>query len=159
MIALFGDFILKHWKLFAAAAVAGMLFAMYQLKLEEAYDKGYKAAETKLEKQMAENTKKAQAKIAEIDKAKTKEIEDAKKESDTLRADLLSSRRRLSVNIVRPQPSGSTGVGDGETRADIDSRDAEAIIAITTRGDEAIRQLGAAQEILDALIEKDREHH
>ncbi|WP_440466862.1 lysis system i-spanin subunit Rz [Pseudomonas sp. YH-1] len=84
--------------------------------------------------------------------AQYQEYTDAKAQNDQLRADLLTAQRRLSVKVSGCSPAAqvpgtaSTGsVGNAGSRADIDPRSAERIVAIANRGDDAIRRLTACQ--------------
>jgi hypothetical protein len=70
----------------------------------------------------------------------------AKVKENKLRADLATGERRLFIPVKTdcpvpattdaPAPSGNT-----ETRAELDGRVAQALVDLTSRGDQAIRQL------------------
>jgi len=72
----------------------------------------------------------------------------AKVKEDKLRTDIASGERKLfipvqtscavSVTADSPAPAGNT-----ETRAELDGRTAQVLIDLTSRGDQAIRQLNA----------------
>ena len=89
--------------------------------------------------------------VAALDASYTKELEDAQAENDRLRADVLRGAIRLSIPAKCPTASvpgntSSTGSTNATSRADIDERAAAEILALTERGDKAIRQLNALQE-------------
>lgn len=76
-----------------------------------------------------------------------KEESNANIENDRLRADLASGARKLSIRLSAPVPAcedRSTPTGSGsEARADIDPGTATALVSLTKRGDDAIRQSNA----------------
>lgn len=91
--------------------------------------------------------------------AQYQEYTDAKAQNDQLRTDLRDANRRLSVKVSGCSPAAqvptaaSTGsVGDAGSRADIDPRSAERIVAIANRGDDAIRQLTACQAYVKRIL-------
>lgn len=100
-----------------------------------------------------ESRKKTQALLADLDTQHTKELADAQKNNADLRRDVRDGKRRLSIAascpVVRAAPSAA-GVANAETRADIDPAAGERIIAIVNDGDDAIRQLSALQDWVQA---------
>jgi hypothetical protein len=66
-----------------------------------------------------------------------------------LRTDLASGERKLFIPVKAPDCSVSAATdapapsGDTETRAELDGRVAQALVDLTSRGDQAIRQLNA----------------
>ena len=83
----------------------------------------------------------------------------AKTKENKLRTDLASGDRKLYVPVTTtcpvsasadsPTPSGNT-----ETRAELDGRVAQALVDLTSRGDQAIRSLNACIEIYDEMRSK-----
>lgn len=99
---------------------------------------------------------------------RAKEVEDyekfskIQKENENLRVTVASGERKLRIKIAScTNASGevkSSSVGDGEaTRADIDARDAQSIIAITEKADRYKSQLEALQNYINTYnIEIDK---
>lgn len=86
--------------------------------------------------------------LADLDTQHTQERERANQTNSSLRADVATGKRRLSV-LAASCPAGSaatTGVGHAEARAELDSAAAERIVRIANDGDDAIRQLNALQD-------------
>ena len=83
----------------------------------------------------------------------------AKTKENKLRTDLASGDRKLYVPVTTtcpvsasadsPTPSGNT-----ETRAELDGRVAQALVDLTSRGDQAIRSLNTCIEIYDEMRSK-----
>ena len=83
----------------------------------------------------------------------------AKTKENKLRSDLASGDRKLYVPVTTtcgvsttadsPAPSGNT-----ETRAELDGRIAQALVDLTSRGDQAIRSLNTCIEIYDEMRSK-----
>jgi len=80
----------------------------------------------------------------------------AKIKEDKLRTDLATGERRLFIPVKTecpvpatsdaPAPSGNT-----ETRAELDGRVAQALVDLTSRGDQAIRQLNACIDTYEKM--------
>ena len=76
----------------------------------------------------------------------------AKVKEDKLRADIASGERRLFIPVKAPEcaisaPSDTAiASGSTETRAELDSGIAQALVDITSRGDSAIRQLNTCYD-------------
>lgn len=86
--------------------------------------------------------------LADLDTQHTQERERANQTNASLRADVATGNRRLSV-LAASCPAGSAataGVGHAEARAELDPAAAERIVRITNDGDDAIRQLNALQD-------------
>lgn len=95
--------------------------------------------------------------IAQADKEHQAQLEKANAENDKLRADIASGARKLRIKATRPSfdPDGSnSSVGNAATYAELSPEDANAVLQIARDGDDAIRQLGAAQEIIRALTQE-----
>ena len=84
----------------------------------------------------------------------------AKVKEDKLRADIADGALKLRIPVKTPvcpvsasadspAPSGNT-----ETRAELDGRVAQALVDLTSRGDQAIRSLNACIEIYDEMRSK-----
>jgi uncharacterized protein (DUF3084 family) len=73
----------------------------------------------------------------------------AKVKEDKLRVDLASGERKLFIPVkapecaVQPATDAPASSGNTETRAELDGRIAQALVDLTSRGDQAIRQLNA----------------
>lgn len=100
----------------------------------------------------------AAATVAKIDQAHYEEMRRAQTELEQLRAAVVAGTRRLSIKATCPavgsrvpEATGTAGVGDAAGRADIDPGAAARIVALTDRGDTAIRQLNACQEYARAV--------
>ena len=102
-----------------------------------------------------------QGRIATLDASHLQELNNARAENDRLRADVAAGTRRLSVCAACPAPAGGSatgapagaaGVDHATARADIDRRDAAALLAIVGRGDAAIRQLSACQAYVKTIL-------
>lgn len=86
--------------------------------------------------------------LADLDTQHTQERERANQTNASLRADVATGKRRLSV-LAASCAAGSAataGVGHAEARAELDPAAAERIVRITNDGDDAIRALSALQE-------------
>ncbi|MBI6912485.1 lysis protein [Pseudomonas juntendi] len=87
--------------------------------------------------------------LADLDTQHTQERERANQTNASLRADVATGQRRLSVLATSCSATGSTtasGLGHAEARAELDPAAAERIVAIANDGDDAIRQLTALQD-------------
>jgi hypothetical protein len=71
----------------------------------------------------------------------------AKAKEDKLRADIATGERRLFIPVKAPECAVSATAdspapsGDTEARAELDGRTAQALVNLTSRGDQAIRDL------------------
>jgi len=76
----------------------------------------------------------------------------AKAKEDKLRADIASGERRLFIPVKAAEcalsatSDSSIASGSTETRAELDSGTAQALVDITSRGDSAIRQLNTCYD-------------
>jgi prophage endopeptidase len=146
------SFIKEFWLPIAVISLGVVLGIAYNVQLDKAFKRGYVKAQAEYVEAQRIADKKAQYKIAQIDENRTKESKDAQKEITTLRDRIRSGERRLYIKATCPtEGSGGSGVGNGETRAEINRADAENLITIAGEGDAAIIQLGAAQDIIRAL--------
>ena len=121
----------------------------------EAYNRGYKVAQAESVKAALQYQKETAVRFANIDQIYTAEREKAYAEIENLRVAIANGSKRMSVPVHCPTaPSASTGMDYGETRAELDPATAQDIVSIAADGDEAIRQLSAAQEVIKALTEQ-----
>ncbi|MGJ0624897.1 lysis protein [Xenorhabdus bovienii] len=114
------------WKVKAVAVVVGIVligsaaYSIYSVYAENRQLTGAnKSLTTQLSEQVAINTKQ-QARIqhlAELDTKHIRELDNAKSEIDTLRADVAAGRRKLRVQAICPVPktTSSGSVGDATT--------------------------------------------
>lgn len=128
---------------------------IYEQKLAE-IDRiaNVKLRELQVRKQQTET------KLATIEKKSYQELENEKIKNDQLINDLASANRRLWIGTTGnctasrsglPKAPSSSSLDNETSRANIDPRDAAAIIRITKRGDEAIRQLQSCQQFLEEI--------
>ena len=83
----------------------------------------------------------------------------AKTKENKLRSDLASGDRKLYVPVtttcsVPTSPDSPAPSGNTETRAELDGRIAQALVDLTSRGDQAIRSLNTCIEIYDEMRSK-----
>ncbi|MBT9234284.1 lysis protein [Pseudomonas sp. MG-2] len=87
--------------------------------------------------------------LADLDTQHTQERERANQTNASLRADVATGNRRLSVltsSLLAAGSASATGLGNAKTRAELDAAAAERIVRIANDGDDAIRQLTALQD-------------
>ena len=112
----------------------------------------------KLVEQQRKNSQ-LQKKLATIETNQYQELLNEKAKNDQLIDDLSTARKRLSIKTTScatgsgglSEASNASRVDHAATRANINPRDAAAIISITRRGDEAIRQLKACQQYFQEI--------
>ena len=100
-----------------------------------------------------------QAQVDVLDSTHTKEMLDAQITIDTLLSDVNRGVKRLYVKAKCPSPvlpgaaktANATGVDYAARRAELDPDAAQRLIQLTTRGDNAIRQLTACQTYIQTL--------
>ena len=115
------------------------------------------AAADAVQAHAAEAQRQAKA-VATIDHKYTQELANAQAESDRLRAAVRSGEQRLYIN-TNGSACGSGLSGTATTasmdhaasRSQLDPAAAERIIALTDKGDRAIRQLTACQAYIKSL--------
>lgn len=99
-------------------------------------------------------------KLSAIEKKSYQELEDEKSKNNQLINDLSTANRKLWINTTSDCKTVGGGMSkateaarmdNATSRANIDPRDAAAIIRITKRGDEAIRQLQACQQFFEEI--------
>ena len=98
----------------------------------------------------ARETEQRMADIAQTYAQTLRKSNDVAKAKETkLRADLATGERKLFVPVKAPEcaiPAASDPAaagGNTETRAELDGRTAQALVDLTSRGDQAIRSLNA----------------
>lgn len=92
--------------------------------------------------------------LATLDTEHTKALTDAQATNNQLRAAVASGARRLSIKATCPavrNTAATTGLGDGEARAELDPAAGERIVAITTDGDQGLIALRAAQDYINTV--------
>jgi len=96
----------------------------------------------------ARETEQAMAQVAQTYGQTLRKANNAAKvKEDKLRADIASGERRLFIPVKAPECAVSaagdtaTASGDTEARAELDGRVAQALVDLTSRGDQAIRSL------------------
>lgn len=112
------------------------------------------AATRRVERAAANDLADASAKHMETER-------NAKLEIDSLRADLRSSRVRLSIPVAACTPAAPAGAGSAvaggpgaEARAELMPSAADDLVAIAADGDAAVRQLNAVIDAYNALRER-----
>jgi hypothetical protein len=84
-------------------------------------------------------------------------LQEQKRENDSLRADVLSGKRKLFAPVVCPERTvgvgvspapGTTGGSDGQTRAELPAAFADAVLDVGRDANEVTRQLGLAQKVI-----------
>lgn len=118
------------------------------------------AAADAVQAHAAEAQRQARA-VATIDHKYTQELTLAQAESDRLRAAVRSGEQRLYINTTRPAcgsglpgTTTATGMDHATSRSQLDPAAAERIIALTDKGDRAIRQLTACQAYVQQIISR-----
>lgn len=165
------------FKTFAAAGIAiGLLFGLATMALNTAYNRGHSAGASKVlaEWQKAEKVRSEatnQAFAAQIDRSNRLETQletqatrhhqeqtHAQAEIDRLRADVRTGTVRLSVPATATACPASPGpadtgpaTGPAPARTELDPATADALVAITSDGDNAIRDLNACIERYDTV--------
>ena len=98
----------------------------------------------------ARETEQRMADVAQTYAQTLRKSNDVAKAKETkLRADLATGERKLFVPVkapecARPAAADSTAVnGNTETRTELDGQTAQALVDLTSRGDQAIRNLNA----------------
>lgn len=129
-----------------ALALAG-LGLKHELKANTELDDRVKAISLELEKNKAD-----QKAVSQIDTSYQQELNNAKLENEVLRNSLRTGTKRLSVPAhCLSNTSTTPGSPVTESRAELNPVDADRIISITQRGDDAIRQLGKLQEYVEKV--------
>lgn len=99
-----------------------------------------------------------QAELAGIDKKNTEDRARAKKEYEHTIADLRAGNLQLHNRFVCPKvtspATASTGVDNAETPTGLQVQDAEFFVSESERADEVVRQLTAAQEVIESLLKQ-----
>lgn len=127
----------------AAVTAAGM----------RAYNAGYAKHEAETSTATAEANRRARTaereaseRMAKVATDHRKVVTDAQAQIDLLRTDVRSGARRLSIltaGLSACADPAAAGRAGAETRADLDPATADALVAIASAGDAAIRQSNA----------------
>lgn len=104
--------------------------------------------------QAREKERALQEEIDLLNDSYRKEREHAEKSIASLRADVAAGRVRLSVPASCPGTDTATGAASEEARAELDTETADALVAITSEGDDAIRELNLCLDAYQARREK-----
>lgn len=93
--------------------------------------------------------------LADLDTQHTQERERANQTNASLRADVATGKRRLSVlaTSCAAGSSSATSLDHAEARAELDPTAAERIVRIANDGDDAIRQLNALQDYVRTVCQ------
>jgi len=146
-------FLLSNWKYLLAGGAIIALGAYHFWAMHDAYNKGYSSAMGEVAKVSLKYKTDSENKIAAIDKAHTQEMQDANKQMEDLRIAIANGSKRMSIRAVCPAATNNgASVDHAETRAELDPKTADDLVAIARDGDDAIRQLTAAQEVITVLM-------
>jgi len=143
-------FLKEFWIPIVVVAIGVLLGLLYTAQLDAARKEGYKEAEAKYEREIDNANREANRKIAQADAYRTADLEAHKKEVANLRASVRTSRVYIKATCPT-NGSSNSGVGNGPEGAELDGEVAQRLIDIASDGDQAIIQLGAAQDIIRAL--------
>jgi len=140
---------LANWKLLAGAAAVLALVGLIFIVHNKGYNAGVADTQEKYRVEAQEQYARNQAAIAEIDKTHFKELQNAQANIDQLNAAIAAGTRKLYVKAkCKPSATAGSGLDNGGSDAELDGSTAQALIAITSDGDRAIRKLTACQAIL-----------
>ena len=135
-----------YFLLAVVLAVVGSFGAGYYSGEQEEYER--QQIEIARLNEQARETEQRMAEVAQTYAQTLKKANDvARIKEIKLRTDLASGERKLFIPVKAPDcpmsvPEPSTPAsGDTETRAELDGRVAQALVDLTARGDQAIRQL------------------
>lgn len=95
------------------------------------------------------------AELAEIDRKNTEVLESAKKDYNRTIADLRAGNLQLRKRFTCSTPSAaqpSGGVDNAEEGSGLQKEDGEFLVSEAERADEVVRQLTAAQEVIEELL-------
>lgn len=106
----------------------------------------------------ARETEQRMAEVAQTYAQTLRKANDVARIKETkLRTDLASGERKLFIPVKTPEcPVQAAGdapapSGDTETRAELDGRVAQALVDLTSRGDQAIRQLNTCIDTYEKM--------
>jgi len=106
----------------------------------------------------ARETEQRMAEVAQTYAKTLRKANDVARIKETkLRTDLASGERKLFIPVKAPDCSVSaaadaaTPSGNTEARAELDGRTAQALVDLTSRGDQAIRQLNACIDTYEKM--------
>jgi len=106
----------------------------------------------------ARETEQRMAEVAQTYAKTLRKANDVARIKETkLRTDLASGERKLFIPVKAPecpvQAAGDASApsGDTEARAELDGRTAQALVDLTSRGDQAIRQLNACIDTYEKM--------
>lgn len=124
-----------------------VLFAIF-MALVASFFYGHHAAYVEQQAEIERISEKMRIEAVETTEKLKKEKQDEQDKVKQLRADVANGALRLSV---RANCSASTATGDAETRAELDPKTADDLIAITSEGDQAIIELNSCIDFYNKL--------
>lgn len=138
------------------AVTAALLYGWFEYRQGYADHETFAKLQTAIQNDIARAKEQAwQEKVNEMDALRTEENRHAQKIEAQLRADVADGKRRLSIRVKQPvctaKDAKTASVDYGTTRADIDEQDAQDLIGVVIEGDQAIRQLNALQDYVEAI--------
>src|SRR5690606_3689124 len=138
------------------ATATALLYGWFEYQRGYANHETFAKLQTAIQNDMARAKEQAwQQKVNEMDALRTEENRNAQKVEAQLRADVADGKRRLSMRVTQPvctaKDAKTTGLDNGATRADIDGQTAQDLIGLVIEGDQAIRQLNALQDYVEAI--------
>lgn len=120
------------------------------------------ALERKLDKEAKDHAewivaqeRKKTAELAEIDRKNTEVLQSAKKDYERTIADIRAGNRKLRERFTCPVPSPAQPTGSvdhAEEGTGLQKEDGEFLVSESERADEVVRQLTAAQEVIEELL-------
>lgn len=139
------------WLLAGAVANAVLFYLKGSADTENRLTAVYQAQSIDQSERTALANKTLHDHIADIDTQRTKERFDAEEITDNLLADVSRGNKRLFITTKTPvcavpSTTGTTRMDYASSRTELDRHTAQNLIRLTSRGDTAIRQLGACQD-------------
>lgn len=142
---------MNRYLLAGLAACCLLIYGGWQKNQRLAADLSKASEQVSMLERAAESRSNAQRLLAQLDTEHTQERERANQTNADLRAAVAAGQRRLSVLAKCPAVravTGAAGLDDATARSELDPAAAERIVRIANDGDEAIRQLNAAQDYI-----------
>lgn len=124
------------------------------------------ALERKLDKEAKDHAewivaqeRKKTAELAEIDRKNTEVLQSAKEDYERTIADIRAGNRKLRERFTCPVPNPAQPTGSmdhAEEAAGLQTEDGEFLVSEAERADEVVRQLTAAQEVIEELLKSQK---
>lgn len=146
--------IFSNWRVIAGIVVAATIYHIVTINGAYMRGKNDQMATFALAQQKADAI--AESAIQVADAKHQKDMNDAKAQITRLNADIASGARRLRIHATCPAAGSDSAGRDGPDVADISPADGISILNIAAEGDEAIRRLTLAQEVIRALTADDK---